>query len=485
MWRNLTRGFKLGAQNSFVWFTLLGFLRPAINVFLLPLYLLKLTPEDYGIMALALSSASLIAIIASMRLDSACRTYYFDYSHDISLLKVYISNIFRISLLVVIVVWSVLYGLGDPLFNLVFVSSEMSYHPYGCIALGTALSYVCTSIFYTYLRNAQLLKPYVWFTLITVLLTVLLQSYFVLVLDLKVMGILLGALIPNLIVLVGMILTHAWLVISRFDWKIVSPSLRFGFALIPLSFLLVFERQMDKIILERFQSLELVGIYAIVITFISMNGILLSALDNSIRPILYPILKKSTIDKSVSIGHYQLVYLIVGFICMSGIIMIGCNLDLFTSNPKYLQAKAYFIWIGLAFVPSFFSRYFNLLLLFDKRSSALTNGTIVRVLVMLALMLVLVGRYSIYGIIAAIAVGELCNMIVYAWALKGNSNSAGIRNGALMAIGYVLTCLLLFALLKDRLQVFGIVQFVVISLFIIAWQHKRLIKFLKETSVSN
>jgi len=47
------------------WFSFIGFLRPAINVFLIPLYLACISPEEYGLLSLVLIFSAIIGMLLS------------------------------------------------------------------------------------------------------------------------------------------------------------------------------------------------------------------------------------------------------------------------------------------------------------------------------------------------------------------------------------------------------------------------------------
>src|SRR5437773_2334706 len=49
-----------------------------ITIFLVPLYTRALTPADYGIMSLVRNTATLLAVLASLSLDSAAQRFYWD-----------------------------------------------------------------------------------------------------------------------------------------------------------------------------------------------------------------------------------------------------------------------------------------------------------------------------------------------------------------------------------------------------------------------
>src|SRR5262245_57121155 len=70
------------ASDSLI-YGLSGTITRFITVFLVPLYTRVLTPNDYGVMSLVRNSTALVAMFASLALDSAAHRFYWDTEDEV------------------------------------------------------------------------------------------------------------------------------------------------------------------------------------------------------------------------------------------------------------------------------------------------------------------------------------------------------------------------------------------------------------------
>jgi len=81
-------------------YTFLGFLRPAVYIFLLPLYLHVFSEAEYGLYDLMLIVGHFIMVIAALRLNAAMLTQYYDYQGNEQKKKRFLQSLFSFSLYV-------------------------------------------------------------------------------------------------------------------------------------------------------------------------------------------------------------------------------------------------------------------------------------------------------------------------------------------------------------------------------------------------
>jgi len=395
------------AWNHLIWFTLLGFLRPAIHIFLLPLYLVKISPSDYGILSLVLIFSSLVSSLSGFKLDVAANTFYYDYYKDQSALRNYLGQIFTINFLIGALFFLVLYFSGAFIFSKIFVSEEVTFYPYGLIAVGHALLSSAIAIYYAYLRNELKIREFVGLNLFAILLTILLQAVLILKYDLGILGILCGSLIPAVLVFLYTIIKNTWLFSLRLDLKMLRPSLIFGLGFLPISFLVIFEKQIDRVLIERFLNLEQVGVYSLLLGIVGFFSIFLMAYQKAIRPWIYESLKKNEQSVKSFINMYFKQYSAVGMLGLAGVFFIGNHIFLITNNPKYLEIIDYLPYAVAATVPLIFIKFQVMIILFYKKTMQLSLATILKTIVMIGIMLVLIPQYKIMGAILSFAFSYL------------------------------------------------------------------------------
>jgi len=423
----------------------------------------------------------MISIVVNLRLDTAVRTFYFDYNQNEKLLWNYLSQIFSVVLGIGILVFIIFQLVGSSLYHLVFDSEEIMFHPYGEIALATALISACNTIYFIYLKNKVRLKTFFAYSIISVFMSIGLQAFFILYLNMTIMGVLLGNFISTATVFSIILLRNTTLITLNIAWKNIKPSIIFSLPLVPFSFLYVFENQLDKVMLERYLTLEKVGIYGILMSFVGLSKLLLSALDNGIRPFLYQSLKDKNNETPSSLELYHSIYIFTGLVALSGVIMIGANLHFLTDNPKYLEIRTYVIWASIATIPLFFVRFLNLILVFYKKSGELTKTAFIKTAFMFILMLILIPKFGIYGAIISISISQLVNFFLFIRIVKKTEAPPISYHNPIVRNGLFLMTLASCHFLINPLSIgfFGASQFIFILSIMIFLDGKKILRLAK------
>ncbi|MEM9544456.1 MAG: oligosaccharide flippase family protein [Bacteroidota bacterium] len=459
--------FTKNTLGSIIWFSVLGFLRPAIKIFLLPLYLVYLTPEDYGILALVTIFAGIVVILGNMRLDGAVRVFYFDYESESDRMWNYLSQIFTTILIMGLVLFGVMIVIGPTVMDWAFSSEEVSFFPYGIIALASAILSSYTTIYYIYLKNEVRLREYFVYSISYLVVSIGLQFYLIVFEQMGVLGVLYGGLIPSILLILIIGIRNSRLFNFKLDFSTIKPSLKFALPLVPFSLLFKFENQLDRLVLERYLNLETVGLYALLVALVGMVSILLTAVENGVRPFLYRSLKAGGQQAIIHINTYFNLFILVGLLALSGIIMVGSNLDLITDNHKYLSIRQFFVLAALAAIPLLLVRYFSIILVYYKKSKELTIVTIIKTVVMLALMIYIVPDYGIPGAIIAVAVSYFLNGIIF-YILMDKFEAPAIRfTTAILSIALFVLCVLLTNYFIGSMSLMGVIQFVLTGIVLL------------------
>ena len=456
--------FTKNTFSSVVWFSIFGFLQPAINIFLLPLYLQKLTPEEFGIVAMVGVFSSLAVVFASFKLDTAVRTFYFDYNQDEEKLWDYLSQVYTFLIGSSIVLFGIFYLIGPFIYQSIFKSDDIHFFPFGIMSLSFYLLTAINTIFYIYLKNQIRLKTFFAYSIFSVLMTAGFQAYFILGNDMKVTGVLGGSLLSVIIIFLAILINNRNLINFKISWKMIKPSLAFSFPLIPLTILLVLGAHLDKFVLEHLMDLKSLGLYAILMTIVGVSKLVINALDNGIRPFLYQSIKDGGVQSNHNVNLFKDLYVFVGILALSGIIMVGSNIQLFTNNPEYLEIRKYFVWACISMVPVFLVQFLNLILVYYKKSGALTTGTFIKTIILVTIMLFTIPKYGIYGAIGALIISHMVNFEIFNRIIR-SIKSIGIdfTNSFLRISLFVLINILCFYFISfDNIGLFGLVQFLLI-----------------------
>lgn len=385
---------------------------PALSFFLLPIYLKYLSPEDYGILSLMMIFGTFVSIISSLQLGAAFRTYYFDYNDDPQLLKKYLQNIYSATLLLSLIFMLLFALIGPTFFELVFKDSRITFFPFGFLAVANALLSMTTSIYLIFLKNGIRLQSFARYSIASLILTVGFQYYFIVFKQLGAEGSLLGACTSNLVIATVIFLLNFELVRFRFDKKMVRTSLSYGLPVIPFLILNWFSIRGDRFFIEQFLSLATVGQYALLITIVGLLPLVMGAIENSIRPFLFEAYKQKE-EQMEEINNYILFYITVCLLASSGIILIGNNLHLITSNPNYLYIIPYFTLAAFTIFLRAYLRLFNEQLSFVKRSKDVTYLSVISFVILIIAYLKLVPVWKIWGALIAILIANLISAFIF------------------------------------------------------------------------
>ncbi|MDH3750148.1 MAG: oligosaccharide flippase family protein, partial [Gammaproteobacteria bacterium] len=264
-----------------VCFSGLAIVNRGLSLLLLPIYLRHIPPAEYGVLAAVTIVATVIAVVSTLKLDAAMRTFYFDYCEDPNALRIYLRQVFSTSVYVAGIVYAVMLVTGTEIFSLIFAHEELRFFPAGAIALATASINACLASYLVYLRNSLLLWELIRWQLLTATSTVALQLIFVVVLDLGLYGVLWGSLLPAALTMLLLGILRPGLLGARPDWRYLLPSLKFSLPLTGLGLALALGSRLDRLILERYVELENLGAYAVLVSLFGLVGIVLNSLNNA------------------------------------------------------------------------------------------------------------------------------------------------------------------------------------------------------------
>lgn len=398
-------------KSAFV-FVAIDFIRPALGVLLVPIYLLYLDPKDYGVIALLSIFSSLLSLLGSLKLDTAMRVKFFDYYDNSQILYSYLQNVFTVTFLLSIFWYSILLFFGPSLFQLIFPENNIDFYPYGLVACISGLSNMCLSPFLVYLKNKVRLKEFSLLNLFIVITTISLQLYFITILEWGVLGVLLGNAIPVVATLFFILLRNNLFLFSGLNFKMVRESLAFSMPLLPYVMLDFIVSKGDRYFINMYLDLDRVGLYSILMTIVGLISIVYNSLDNAIRPILYDCFIKDSDNKLKIMSLFNL-YVLIGITGLYSLMIIGNHIELITNKEIYLSIKPYFGLAILSMLPVIFVRIFNFQMMYLKKSKDISKLTFYKVIAIVLLFVILIPQFELWGVLIAILVSNVFSAIVF------------------------------------------------------------------------
>lgn len=393
-------------------FASLSFIPAAAGIFLLPLYLQKLSTEEFAILNLVNVFASLAAMFGNLKLDAAIRTFYFDFEEKSLEQDAYLQQIFSFSAFLLLLSFFGLCILGPSLFSLIFKSQEIHFYPFGFYALAASFLALFRTPYMIFLKNRIHLREFAAYNLGEFGLILGLQAYFILGEGWGLEGALLGLLWGQIGISCIFLLLNGKLIQFKIKRQEYLPSLKYSILLLPFVLMNWALLRGDRIFFERLSDLEELAKYALLMTIVGLSRFIFNALDNAIRPFLFPLFKQAE-QKQIQIADFHRYYVGISCLFLAGLLMLGHLLPLFTDKSNYLSIIPYFSWACLALTPSIWVRMYNLQLVFVKKSQLISLYGIIQFAVLILAFYAWVPPYGISGALAAIGLSNLVAMFIF------------------------------------------------------------------------
>ena len=419
-----------------------------------------------------------MAIVVTFRLNAAMVTLYYDYHGDSTQQKRYLQSLFSVSLGMAVVTGTILALLGDSIFQVVFKSDAIKFFPFGLTILAYALLSEVNECYYSYLKNEKNLRGYLTIILCQVLSMILFQFLLIIVFDKGVQGALLGMLLANVVTTIVIFFTEKGILTLTPDMTMIKNSLKFSIALIPYLLISWALARGGKFMLERFDSLSQVGVFALLITLTNIIVLAAGAVVSGVRPFLFELFAEHT---SVSIkddnyndrvDYLTKVVIVIPLLTIPVIILLGTNISILTSKDAYLDIGEYITFACLTIFLLVYAKLFYQQMIFAKRSDIVTRISFIVLLVLLIGFYLWVPVYKIWGVLMAMAVANLFMAVLFYFYGK-KSQPISYNRGLVFILPFVFFALLfgmewliVYNLGIGRSQ-FGIIQFIILVLLIL------------------
>lgn len=287
-------------------YTFLGFLPLALNFLLLPIYTAKLLPAEYGILSITGILQTFASLGMTLGLDAAFARFYFDHLTSPEDRRRLLTTV----LAAVTGAAAILAGLAALAGPWFFARAlpQISFARYGWLVLAAAYSQVCYSLLFSWYRNGEALRVVLGLALSTTLLStigtvvsVLLQPDAHSALLGRTAGFALGVL-PFL----AYTLRGAG---RRVDFDLLKRLYAFGLPLAAYVLVFYLVTNGDRLLMQRWFSLSILGVYALAATLVQPLEIMLQAVQQAMQPSFYRRLaaQDATVDRDISRAYLLVV----------------------------------------------------------------------------------------------------------------------------------------------------------------------------------
>jgi O-antigen/teichoic acid export membrane protein len=430
-------------KSSFI-YTVAGALPMASAVILLPIYAKNLPTEAYGALALCLLFSSLIQIVVTYSFDTSLYIHYHELKNDRPRLSTFISSSFIFMIGMALVVGVVLSLSGQLLFAVIPKFDKISFYPYGFVSVGVGIVQAIFKVHGNLLQTREKPEPFLWsnvicFAVIAVTSIVGLQLF-----PNSLIGPLGGRLLAGALMSVWAL----WRVFREFGIHFKMPWETVSFSFNAYTFVYQLQQwamnSFDRFLILPFMTLSAVGIYDFAIKCLVPVDLLLNGLNATLHPKVIKLINVNPVkgaSPEINRYFYGLVSVVVLAICLS-IFAIPVGVDLFVQKTGYAAALQYIPYVGVIYVFKAIRLYFVIPFTVLKKMKRLTILNFVVNVVKIAMMVLFISRWQLYGVIAS-AVLAFAVEIVLLWYFLREDYRVAFNGFKLMIAPFLMVMIIL------------------------------------------
>lgn len=464
-------------------YSLVGFLRPAIYVILLPIYIEFFTEVEYGIYNLMIDFAAIFMILVSFKLNAAMMTHYYDYQNDRAKQLAYLRQLYSGSLYIGMLIAVLMYFAGQPLFSFIFKDEAIRFFPYGMIVVIYTMLFEANQCYLTFLKNDKNIWRFTFIMLTHVLSIVILQFIFIIVIPRGVQGALEGILLGNILVTLLILILDRQLIILKPSLRWLWPSFRFSFLLIPYLIIYWFLTRGGRFFLESYTDLETVALFGFIMVIGSVIILAVEAVINGVRPFLFEQFALSRKGSKAMISVLNAMIINIPLFFVPFIILIACHMHLLTDKLLYHRVREYIALACLLYFLMVISKLFYQQLLFAKKSMTITLLSSLAVMILIVGFVMLIPGHGIMGVLIATIIANLvlC-FLFFSFAQKAlyvRHDARSIIISPFLVFSVIFILQFNMTSLNLNYSQFGLLQFVLVLAIIMVLNIKNLRSYLK------
>lgn len=477
----MVRISKSFLKTSFI-YTVSGMLPMASGIILIPLYMANLSTDQFGALTIYMAFSLFIQLLVTYSFDTSLYIHYHEYKADERKLSSYVSSAFVMMLLISLVVSLVLFALGGLIFSVIFNKENVSFYPYGWLALGGGSFQSLFKVYSNFLQSREKPLQFLWGN--TVLFTA------IIVFTILGLGIFPNSLIGPLGArFLALGLAGAWVLYRifkefglHFNWPLLNSSFNFNLYSFVYQLQQWFINYFDRILMGYFLSLSLVGVYGFTMSCLIGIELLMNGMHSSFYPkVVKEVMAQSTKGSTTSVNryYYGLVAMVMIIVCLAILILpfLVEWLSNYSGKLTYKESIHFIPFIGcfylLKSVRLFFSAPYGIL----KFTKPLPVIYTVTVIVKVAGMLLLMKEMGIMGVIAASMISMMVEIFLLYFAVKDFYNFK-FNFLKILAAPLLLLSILIFTelLLKDDLQLLRHLSYCIVCFGILVWVYRNELK---------
>lgn len=384
-------------KNS-IFYMIASFLPAIVGFLMLPIYSKYLTPDDYGVVALVLSLQAFLPLIMTLQIHSSISRFYFDYKDNKIKLRTFISTLVFSTFLLSTIILSLLLFNYKEIISFLFPKT-VGFNNLFLLGILTAYIAVFNSIFIALIRVQQKAKLFMKASISLFFISLFINILEVIIYERGAYGVVEAALITVIFSFFIYVFFVKELFILQFNFNMVLDPLKYSIPLIPHSLSGLIFMYSDRIILERYVTLSVIGLYMFSDKVAMIFKILVNEFNSAFSPFFNEKSKQSKIEAIKEVQNISLIFIYITTMLIVLVALFSVELVYFLLDEKYFDTWIMIPLLSSAYVFRSLYCFSSSGLFFEKQTSKVAIITIISGLANIGLNLWLI---PIYGVMVAI-----------------------------------------------------------------------------------
>ena len=371
-------------------------LRRGLSVITLPVLTRYLSVRDFGMLSIIGTVRELLSAGFELGIPNSSTRFYYDCRTQHEQRRLF-GTLLIFSMTVALVGSLLLAWVGPSIWSR-FVA-DVPFHPYITLTLATILVSPLGTLKRSLFRVTNRVPLHTAFGFIHGLLTAALTIALVVIWNLGVLGAVLGTLVGSLVLLPF----SFWYLRRHIAWtfspRLVLRTLAFGLPEIPVRIATWALRLMDRLILQAYLPLRVVGLYSLgYMVGGTAFELIASSVNSAILPFFYLTATKESKTDSARLFADVAVYntALLGFLGL-GTILFAREVILILATPEYLEAEAVVLLVAWASIFQALANVPSRAIYLVKKTGYLPLVFIVPAMMNIGLNVLLIPRYGMMG----------------------------------------------------------------------------------------
>ena len=379
-----------------------------VSFLLLPILTKYLTANEYGIVSYTNSVMTFVFVIAALSLNTFVLRHYYSVKDENSK-KELIGSIFLFIFgfnCFLVVLQMVFFPILIDVFSI-----NIPFKPYFQLAILNNFFDVISIIPLVLYRVKENAKGFLMLSLSRTLLQFLMVYVFVVIYK---QG-LLGSYYARLVINIPFMFIYFYMIyknsIFKINFKLIKEALHFTLPILPGSLAFLFVSLSDRVILERYISLDQLGVFSVAITLATVLNIVIQALYKAFEPILF----KEYFNENFQETNLKLYkfYLLALFAGAFGTSIFSKEFFAIATSGAFKDGYKLVPFFIVSVVIAGINTYLNILMIANKKQKMVSFVSIISAIISVVLNLILIPHYGCYGAIIASVASFLFSNIIF------------------------------------------------------------------------